>query len=130
MMCADNAAMDGTRLVHLIYENRNNEGAYLNTLCEAFIHFALQQIRVENPMESCVSRIVDAISRNAFDAHISCKALDIAYFCILLFAKLLLRRVFSYSWLLFVYQYGVIEAKLEIALPLIGKQNFNGYFFV
>ena len=37
MMCADNAAMDGTRLVRLIYENRNNEGAYLNALCEAFI---------------------------------------------------------------------------------------------
>jgi AraC-like DNA-binding protein len=71
MKGADNTAMDGTRLVHLIYENRNNEGAYLNTLCEALIHFALQQIRVENPMESCVRKIVETISRHAFDAHIN-----------------------------------------------------------
>ena len=73
---SDNDKLEGTTLARLIYENRYENGAYLNSLCVAYISFLTKHLTVENQKYKSVSKVIAEIYENAFNSE-----LDIA--CIL-----------------------------------------------
>ena len=71
----DNEAGECAQLVRLIYENRLDGGAYLESLCQAYLHFLVRNITVESNMHATVDRLTREISHRAFDPHIDLSAL-------------------------------------------------------
>lgn len=66
----DNERAEGTRLIRLIYENRELGGAYLDSLCHALVNFAMRQLKCENETNRAIQKIADEITDRALDAQI------------------------------------------------------------
>ncbi len=71
----DNAEKEGVLLAKMIYNNRHSAYEYVLTLINAFTHFLLQNIKLENEIFLAVKMIVDAISNQFYDSSINLHAL-------------------------------------------------------
>ena len=71
----DNANGDGRKLAMLIYDNRFSNREYLLSLCDAYIHFIITNMKFEDTIGQAVNEIVQKITQNCFDPYI-----DIAEF--------------------------------------------------
>ncbi len=67
----DNATGDGRQLAMLIYNNRFSNQEYVSSLGNAYIHFLVTNMRLEDGIGRTVSAIVDKISQNALQADIN-----------------------------------------------------------
>lgn len=67
---SDNEQGEGRTLATLIWENRFGDEGYLNALCTAYLHFLLQQLRIDDRLHNCVKRLIREISKNALDSQI------------------------------------------------------------
>ena len=70
VVAKDNERSEGSRLVHLIYENRESVGAYLDSLCCAFVNFVLQQLKDESETTRAVKKIAEKIAAHALDTEL------------------------------------------------------------
>ncbi|MBR5519373.1 MAG: helix-turn-helix domain-containing protein [Clostridia bacterium] len=66
----DNERFEGTRLIELIYENRESEGIYLDLLCQTLVHFVMQRLKKESNTSRAVWRIADEITAHALDNQV------------------------------------------------------------
>ena len=71
----DNTNGDGRKLAMLIYDNRFSNREYLLSLCDAYIHFIITNMKFEDTIGQAVNEIVQKITQNCFDPYI-----DIASF--------------------------------------------------
>ncbi len=67
----DNEDKDGTVLAMLMFKNRKNDTAYLNSLATAYIHFLLNRINLQKPVNSVINEIITVISENFDNANIN-----------------------------------------------------------
>lgn len=58
----DNERGDGFSLLRMIFENRYESREYFNSLCFAFIHFILRNVKVSNPLEREINKIKKQIA--------------------------------------------------------------------
>ena len=71
----DNEVGEGAQLARLIYENRLDSGAYLDSLCQAYLHFLVRNMTVESNMHATVEQLTREISHRALDPDIDLSAL-------------------------------------------------------
>lgn len=71
----DNAALDGERLVRLIFENRHTDIRYLTALCNAYAHFLLQNAGCEKRIHQVIHKIIEQTTQNFFDPNFEITAL-------------------------------------------------------
>ena len=71
----DNEVSEGAQLAQLIYENRLDGGAYLDALCQAYLHFLVRNMTVESNMHASIERLTREISRRALDPDVDLSAL-------------------------------------------------------
>ncbi len=64
----DNERGDGFSLLQMIFANRNGDQEYFNSLCLAFIHFVLTNVKVTNPIEKTVNMIKSQMSTKFHDS--------------------------------------------------------------
>ncbi len=65
----DNERGDGFNLLQMIFANRDGEKEYFNSLCLAFIHFVLKNIKVTSPIEKTVNKIKSQMSAKFHDSE-------------------------------------------------------------
>ncbi len=65
----DNERGDGFNLLQMIFANRDGEKEYFNSLCLAFIHFVLKNVKVTSPMEKTVNKIKSQMSAKFHDSE-------------------------------------------------------------
>lgn len=65
----DNASKDGERLAKLIWENHHSDTEYLAALCNAYIHFLLQNAKYENRLHQAIQEIIAQANRHFFDSE-------------------------------------------------------------
>lgn len=53
----DNERGDGFSLLRMIFANRYESQEYFNSLCLAFLHFVLKNVKITNPIEKTVNKI-------------------------------------------------------------------------
>ena len=63
----DNAAKDGERLAKLIWENHHSDSEYLAALCNAYVHFLLQNAKCETRIHQAIQEIIDRANKHFFD---------------------------------------------------------------
>ena len=71
----DNSANEGLLLAKMIYTNRYSNSEYVVALINAFTHFLLQNIKIENDIFLAIQNIVEEISNNFYDCNINLNAL-------------------------------------------------------
>jgi len=67
----DNIRREGAILAEMIYENRYRQDAYLFSLCDAYLHFLLQNLKNESKINESVQKIAREISQNALDPSVN-----------------------------------------------------------
>ncbi len=67
----DNEDKDGKTLAMLIYKNRKGTTAYINSLANAYIHFLLNILKLEKPVDLVINEILTTISDNSNNSNIS-----------------------------------------------------------
>ena len=67
---SDSALQEGKMLACMIYANRYGKKAYITSLCSAYIHFIMQRLEMNSPMQRSVQTIISEISQHAFDSQI------------------------------------------------------------
>ena len=67
---SDNVSKEGETLARLIYANRYGKGAYIDSLCSAYICFLMQRIEFEDAIQKSVQEIIFEISHQAFNTEI------------------------------------------------------------
>lgn len=65
----DNERGDGFNLLQMIFANRDGEKEYFNSLCLAFIHFVLKNVKITNPIEKTVNKIKSQMSAKFHDSE-------------------------------------------------------------
>jgi len=65
----DNERGDGFSLLQMIFANRYENQEYFNSLCLAFIHFVLKNVKITNPLEKTVSKIKKQILSSFHDSE-------------------------------------------------------------
>ena len=75
LMCIDTPAIfkdnengDGFSLLQMIFANRFDNKEYFNSLCVAFIHFVLKNIKMTNHIEKTINKIKSQISAKFHDS--------------------------------------------------------------
>ena len=71
----DNSRNDGLTLAKMIYTNRFSAPEYVTSLINAFSHFLLQNIKMENDIFLAVKNIVEEISDNFYNCNIDLNAI-------------------------------------------------------
>ena len=71
----DNSANEGLLLAKMIYTNRYSNREYVVALINAFTHFLLQNIKMDDDIFLAIKNIVEEISNNFFDCNINLNAL-------------------------------------------------------
>ena len=64
----DNERGDGFSLLQMIFANRYESQEYFNSLCVAFIHFVLKNVKITNSIEKTVNRIKRQLILNFHDS--------------------------------------------------------------
>lgn len=67
----DTEARDAEALAKMIYRNRINDDDYLTSLIDAYLRFILRNLEPEDALTRAVRKIVNKISENFFDCHLS-----------------------------------------------------------
>ena len=67
---ADNSKSEGLELAKMIYDNRFADSDYLNALINAFVHFLLIRIKIDNEIFSTIKSITQEITDNFYDCDI------------------------------------------------------------
>lgn len=75
MVILDNCANDGLALAKMIYKNRYSSDEYISALINAFAHFLLQNIKMEEDIFLATKNIIENISNNFYDCNIDINAL-------------------------------------------------------
>lgn len=65
----DNERRDGFALLQMIFANRYDEQEYFNSLCIAFIHFILKNVKITSAIEKTVSKIKSTMSSKFNDSE-------------------------------------------------------------
>lgn len=63
---ADNAGGEGVELAKMIYKNRFSHSEYISALINAFMHFLLIRIKMENEIFMAIKNIIDEITDNFY----------------------------------------------------------------
>lgn len=72
---SDNALNEGTTLATIMFNNRYEDSDYLSSLCSAYIHFILHNLRVEDSLTSSINKIIRKIMEQFSDCNINLKEL-------------------------------------------------------
>ncbi len=64
VIISDNKKKEGTLLANMIYNNRFENPDYVASLCNAFAHFILQSIKVDDNMTVALKEVVREITNN------------------------------------------------------------------
>ncbi len=75
VLLSDNEKKEGTRLAEMIYENRYGNEDYVSSLCNAYMHFILQNLVLEDDIGAAVNQIVRKITSNFHDSSLNLCAL-------------------------------------------------------
>lgn len=67
----DNEKNDGLALMQMILSNRYDDSEFFNSLCHAFIHFILKNVKITNPTEKAVNKIKSQITANLHDSNLN-----------------------------------------------------------
>lgn len=67
----DNSAKEGMLLAGMIYTNRYSDQEYVTALVNAFTHFLLQNIKLEDNIFLAIKNITEEISNNFYDCNIN-----------------------------------------------------------
>ena len=67
----DNERGDGFSLMQMIFANRDGEKEYFNSLCLAFIHYVLTNVKVINPIEKAINKIKSQMSAKFNDSELN-----------------------------------------------------------
>ena len=70
VILADNKKNEGMHLSKIIYDNRHGNPDYIAALCNAYIHFILQNFKMEDSIGSSVNKIIMEITDNFCDSNI------------------------------------------------------------
>ncbi|MBO7149545.1 MAG: helix-turn-helix domain-containing protein [Clostridia bacterium] len=70
----DNQRGDGLALMQMIQANRYGDQEYFNSLCLAFIHFVLKNVKLSTPIEKAINTIKSQITASLHDSN-----LDVTY---------------------------------------------------
>ncbi len=68
VILSDNDKGEGATLVTLIYNNRYGNQEYINSLCSAYAHFILQNLKIEDDIGQAVGKIVEEIVNSFYDS--------------------------------------------------------------
>lgn len=71
IVISDNPSGEGLLLAKTIFANRHSNQDYLNALVNAFAHFLIQNIKMENEVFSATKSIVDKLSNDFFNSSIN-----------------------------------------------------------
>lgn len=74
VIISDNKKKEGALLANMIYNNRFENPDYVASLCNAFAHFLLQNIRLEDSMTLSLKEVINEITENFHnpDLNLSC----------------------------------------------------------
>ncbi len=70
-MISDNSTNEGMLLAKMIYANRYSDHEYLTALINAFTHFILQNIKMENEIFLATKEIIETISNDFYNSNIN-----------------------------------------------------------
>ena len=70
-MITDNPEGEGLLLAHMIYNNRHANTEYVMTLINAFIHFLLQSIKIDNELLLAIHNISREIANSFYDSDLN-----------------------------------------------------------
>ena len=68
---SDTALCEGTMLAKTIYENRFDDGVYLDSLCKAYACFLMRQIKSEFDVNRSIQSVISDITKNSLDSEIN-----------------------------------------------------------
>lgn len=68
--CKDSKNEEGSMLARLIYKNRYGNQEYLDSLCNAYGNFILQNIEIENDIGQAVRQISNTILHSFYDSSL------------------------------------------------------------
>ena len=71
IVISDNAQGEGIDLAKIIYRNRYGNPDYVNSLCNAFAHFILKNIKPDKGIDIAITEITREITENFFDSNIN-----------------------------------------------------------
>ncbi len=71
VIISDNAQGEGMALAQIIYRNRYGNPDYVDSLCNAFAHFILKNIKQDKGIDIAISEIAREITENSFDSNIN-----------------------------------------------------------
>lgn len=71
----DNSENEGTLLAKMIYNNRHSNSEYVATLVNAFAHFLIQSLKMENEISLTIKDIVNEITNHFYDCNINLNCL-------------------------------------------------------
>lgn len=72
---SDNVRNEGMQLVKMIYENRYANNEYIFALVNAFSHFLLQNMEIDEEMVTVIKDIMEAISNDYHNSNINLSGL-------------------------------------------------------
>lgn len=71
LVLRDNAFEDGRQLATMIYNNRFSNAEFVSSLCDAYIHFILINMKTEDNIGKAVTEIVEKLTTDSSDANLS-----------------------------------------------------------
>lgn len=69
-LLSDNEKGEGRALAEMIYNNRYGNEDFVSSLCNAYMHFIMQHMKLEDDIGSAVSTIMRKISENFSDSRL------------------------------------------------------------
>ncbi len=72
---SDNSKSEGLELAKMVYENRFSDSEYLSALINAFTHFLLIRVKIDNEIFSAIKSVAQEITDNFYDCDIDICAL-------------------------------------------------------
>lgn len=67
----DNSEKEGIYLAKMIYNNRYDSSGYTTALLDAFAHFLMQGIKMQNRIGSAIEDMINVINSNFYDCNIN-----------------------------------------------------------
>ncbi|MBR5236361.1 MAG: AraC family transcriptional regulator [Clostridia bacterium] len=71
IVITDNLEVEGLLLAKMIYNNRHANTEYVTALVNAFIHFLLQSIKIDNELHLAIHNISRDITNQFFDSNLN-----------------------------------------------------------
>lgn len=71
VIISDNAERDGASLAKMIYNNRYENPDYVASLCNAFAHFLVQNLKMDDDIGTAIREIIYEITNNFSDCNIN-----------------------------------------------------------